>query len=255
MNSIVRTLQRWLRPLEHTPLHPQWLVLRHRREISAWVVDHAHGMLVDVGCGHGRLRSELPSAVRYVGVDYPVTVGLGYVGRADIYADAASLPIATASADVVTLLDVLEHLRDPARAVAEAGRALRDGGKCLVHVPFLYPLHDEPHDYRRWTCHGLRALFSSAGFAVREISGTTHPVESAAALLSIALASSVAKAIAARRAVVLLAPLVLAMVPLVNLMAWMLARVLPSSSFMPFSYRLLAEKINDSSCSSGPRTT
>lgn len=253
MNSIIRTLQRWLRPLERTPLHPQWLVLRHRRDISAWIVEHAQGTLVDVGCGNGRLRSELPPAVRYIGVDYPATVALGYVGTADIYADAARLPIAAGSVDVVTLLDVLEHLRDPASAVAEAGRTLRAGGKCLVHVPFLYPLHDEPHDYQRWTCHGLRNLFSSAGFAVTEISETTHPVEAAAALLSIALASGVAQAIGTRRAVVLLAPLVSAMVPVVNLVGWMLARVLPSSPFMPFSYRLLAEKINDSSCPRAPR--
>jgi SAM-dependent methyltransferase len=239
---VVRTLQRWLRPLEHTPLHPQWLVLRHRREIAAWVTAHARGTLVDVGCGNGRLRRDLPPSVRYVGIDYPATVALGYAGTADILADAAGLPIATASVDVVTLLDVLEHLREPARAVGEAARVLRTGGKCLVHVPFLYPLHDEPHDYQRWTRHGLQRLFASGGFEVAEIRETTHPMESAAALLAMALASGMAGAIEHRRAAVVLAPLVLLLIPLANLLGWGLARVLPASSFMPFSYRVLVER-------------
>lgn len=242
MSAAVRALQRWLRPLERTPLHPQWLVLRHRREIAAWVTAHARGTLVDVGCGNGRLRRSLPASIHYVGIDYPATMALGYAGTADILADAARLPIATASVDVVTLLDVLEHLREPARAVREAARVLRTGSKCLVHVPFLYPLHDEPHDYQRWTRHGLRRLFESGGFEVVEIRETTHQMESAAALLAMALASGMAGAIERRRAAVVLAPLVMVLIPLVNLLGWGLARVLPTSSFMPFSYRMVATK-------------
>lgn len=242
MSSVVRTLQRWLRPLECTPLHPQWLVLRQRRRTAAWVVAHARGTLIDVGCGNGRLRGELPSSVWYIGVDYPATVALGYVGAADIHADAASLPIASGSADVVTLLDVLEHLSDPALAAAESARILRRGGTCLAHVPFLYPLHDEPYDYQRWTRHGLERLFESNGFIVKEIQETTHPVESAASLVAIALAGVSACAIENRRASILLVPLLIPLVLLSNLFGWLLGAMLPAPRFMPFSYRVVAEK-------------
>lgn len=244
MISVIRILQRWLRPLERTPLHPQWLVLRHRREIEEWVKAQASGTLVDVGCGNGRLRHALPSSVRYVGIDYPTTVALGYSGTADILGDAAALPIADASVDVVALLDVLEHLPDPALAVAEAARILREGGRCLVHVPFLYPLHDAPHDYQRWTQYGLIHLFSSSRFAVQEISVTTHPVASASALLSLAMAQGALSALQRRSPACLVVPLVVVLIVASNLIGWIMSSLLPSSDFMTFSYRVAAVKTN-----------
>lgn len=239
---MIRILQRWFRPLERTPLHPQWLVLRHRGEIEGWVKSHAKGTLVDVGCGNGRLRRALPLSVRYVGIDYPATVALGYSGAADILGDAAALPIADASVDVVALLDVLEHLPDPALAVGEAARILREGGKCLVHVPFLYPLHDEPYDYQRWTQYGLTRLFSSSGLAIHEIAATTHPVASAAALLSLALAQGVLDALQRRTPACLAVPFVVVLVVTANVIGWTMSRILPTSQFMSFSYRVVAVK-------------
>ncbi|SIR28390.1 Methyltransferase domain-containing protein [Aromatoleum tolulyticum] len=256
VTSVVRILQRWLRPFERTPLHPQWLVLRHRGEIERWVNAQARGTLVDVGCGNGRLRDALPSSVRYLGIDYPTTVALGYSGSADILGDAAALPIADACVDVVVLLDVLEHLPDPALAVAEAARILREGGRCLVHVPFLYPLHDEPHDYQRWTRYGLERLFASAGFKLTEIRETVHPVELGTALVVMALTSALASAIEHRGAAILLAPVVVALVPLLNLFGWVSAAVLPAPALMPFSYRVIAEKdsLQGMSCLSEQRS-
>jgi hypothetical protein len=39
----------------------------------------------------------------------------------------------------------------------------------LLSVPFLARLHEEPHDYFRYTEHALRAMLTSAGFGVEEI--------------------------------------------------------------------------------------
>ena len=60
--------------------------------------------------------------------------------------------------DAIVCLSVLEHLPDPAAAVAAMHRALKPGGSALIGVPFAYPLHDEPADYWRFTEHGLRLL-------------------------------------------------------------------------------------------------
>ncbi len=55
--------------------------------------------------------------------------------------DAGSLPVPAESADAVLLLDVLEHLRDPFAAIAEARRVLRPTGVLVLSVPHRGLLH------------------------------------------------------------------------------------------------------------------
>lgn len=235
-----RNLQKWLRPLERTPLHPQFLVLQHRTEIGSWISTYAHGTLADIGCGDGALRHQLPGSVRYVGIDYPGTVALGYEGSPDILADAACLPIATSSIDVVTLLDVLEHLRNPDKALSEIARILRPEGRCLIHVPFIYPLHDEPHDYQRWTRYGLQQLATRNGLLVIDIAESLPSVTTAAALAAMALASAVLEGAHRPGRGFLLAALLLPLIPVVNIAGWAAGKLLPAAAIMPFSYRLVA---------------
>lgn len=238
----MRALRELLKPLQHTPFHPQWLALGHRRDQAAWIMRNVHGTLIDVGCGDANLRAVLGSSVQYVGIDYPATMALGYSGSPSIFADATHLPIASNSVDAVLLLDVLEHVTDPAGTIAEAARILRPGGLCLIHVPFLYPLHDEPYDYHRWTEYGLTGLMTAHGFNVPEIQSTTSPIETAAALTSIALAMSAIDSIRKPSLSILATPLLVLMIPIVNILGWALGKLMPFSNFMPFSYRLLARR-------------
>jgi SAM-dependent methyltransferase len=55
--------------------------------------------------------------------------------------DAASLPVPDGCADAVLLLDILEHLAEPERAVAAAHRVLHPGGVVIVSVPHRGPQH------------------------------------------------------------------------------------------------------------------
>jgi hypothetical protein len=49
---------------------------------------------------------------------------------------------------------------------------LRPGGVLLLTVPFLARLHEEPHDYFRYTEHALRATLCRLEFQVDEIAVT-----------------------------------------------------------------------------------
>lgn len=195
---------------------------------------------MDIGCGNGGLRELLPDTVRYIGIDYPTTMALGYSGKPDILADAARLPIASSSVDTVVMLDVLEHLVEPELAVSEAARILRPGGQCLIHVPFLYPLHDEPYDYQRWTRHGLQHLLKRHGLQTQEVTESTTPMETGAALLCIALAKGLLAAMKQRSPMILSAPLILALLPIINTSGWLLGKLFPASRLMPCSYYLVA---------------
>lgn len=60
--------------------------------------------------------------------------------------------------DMILCLNVLEHVYEFDTAVNNMHRALRTGGRLVIFVPMLYPLHDEPFDFWRFTEHSLRRL-------------------------------------------------------------------------------------------------
>jgi SAM-dependent methyltransferase len=97
------------------------------------------GTWVDVGVGEGlALEAMEARAGLLVGVEYradKLAMALERLpGSSGIRADAGMLPFADRSVDVVTCLEVLEHLEAPERAVAELARICR--GRCVVSVPW-----------------------------------------------------------------------------------------------------------------------
>lgn len=77
----------------------------------------------------------------------------------DIIADAALIPFRDSSVDTVLCCELLEHLREPLACISEIHRVLRPGGCCLASAPFLYPIHNDPKDYGRFSREGLRVIF------------------------------------------------------------------------------------------------
>lgn len=235
------SLRALLAPLRRTPLHPQWL-LGSRNAMSRWVRVHATGTVLDVGCGDRWAEKNLLPDTTYYGLDSLHTGMAWYGAKPNVFGNALTLPFASESFDSVLLLDVLEHLPDAGVALSEAARVLKPKGRLLVSIPFLYPIHDAPHDYIRLTRHGLQKVIAQAGLNLQQLLETRSAVATAGLLLNLALSGGVLAAVQRRHPALLWAPLVLTIIPLVNLLAWLGDRLLPGWPAMTSGYQLVAIK-------------
>jgi len=132
-----------------------------------------HGAILDVGCGIKPYEPLLSAqGDRWLGSDNPPTMqaSYGHLTLADVFADCQKLPFSDSVFDTVICTQVLEHVSEPQWLVREIARVMRPGGILLLTAPMLWPLHEEPYDFYRYTRHGLRKLMNAAGLTVvREI--------------------------------------------------------------------------------------
>lgn len=84
-------------------------------------------------------------------------------------------PIASASIDTALLLNTLEHVYAHQHVVSEMRRILKPGGRAVVYVPFMFPVHTHQttqflvDDFFRYSENALRRIFSEAGFSKIQI--------------------------------------------------------------------------------------
>jgi SAM-dependent methyltransferase len=224
------------------PVHPQWLlqVSGEEHDLDA-ALGRLDGSVLDVGCAGRRLAARLPSRCAYTGLDYPDTATAMYRTRPDVFGDACRLPFTDESFDAAILKDVLEHIGDPDAALAEIARALRPGGRLMLWIPFIYPIHDAPYDFQRLTEHGLRRRLALHGFDVEGLEPVLSPIETASLLIALALSDAAERIVMQRRFLLPIVPALAVLVLVANLAGKALSW-LPSSRFMPASYRVMAIK-------------
>ena len=144
------------------------LVLHFETAIVEAVEKFARGLrdgelVLDAGAGEGQYCGHF-KRTRYVGVDLGVGDAKWDYGQLDAVCDLNALPFGAevfgAALNVVTL----EHLPDPQLALREISRVMRPGGELLLIAPHEWEVHQSPHDYFRYTRHGLELLLERAGF-------------------------------------------------------------------------------------------
>lgn len=239
-NKLVKKIAKAFRS---TPLHPQWLIFRHEKKNLVEICGGLHFTVLDIGCADKKPKRYLPESVYYCGLDYYSTATNWYMTRPDLFADATHLPLKDESFENVLLLDVLEHLPDPSATVTEIYRVLKPAGKLIILVPFMYPVHDAPLDFHRWTSYGLCKLVQNSKFRVLEEKYYGQPVETAFLLVNLALSKTTLNMFKTRNPLlVIFLPLLPFIVLLSNLLSIVGNLVFPKDKFMPHGYRLLLVK-------------
>jgi SAM-dependent methyltransferase len=133
--------------------------------------------ILDVGCGTGTLLRYLARYGDAQGVDVDEQA-IAYCHARGVHNvqlfDGSKLPFGESRFDLVTLLDVLEHIEDDKGTLEEIRRVLRPGGMLMVAVPayrFLWGPQDEISNHRRrYIAPQMRRLLGEAGFRVRRLS-------------------------------------------------------------------------------------
>jgi SAM-dependent methyltransferase len=157
-----------------------WFVARRRLAVEIVARELAgrrDARILDVGCGTGSNLSAFSGLGSSVGIDMSPDAlafcrsrGLDQVTLSEL----ERLPFPDRTFDVVTAMDVLEHVDDDLAALAELRRVLKPGGVLLATVPaygFLWSEHDEALKHRRrYTAHELRNKLTVRDFAVERTS-------------------------------------------------------------------------------------
>ena len=151
---------------------------------------HARGRLLDMGCGKVPLYEAYRNQVSAIEcIDWGNS--LHESGHLDQVCDlSGTIPYDDGSFDTIILSDVLEHLPEPMICWREMSRLLSPGGKVILNVPFYYPLHEEPHDFYRYTEFALRRFAEATGFKMVELKPVGGAVEILADVTSKLLASA-----------------------------------------------------------------
>lgn len=149
-----------------------------RRKLVKWLLREHNpngneSVLFDLGCGTGLNLSSFEDEFKTIGSDISKEA-LGFCRERNLdglmNCRAEAIALRNDSVDLVTALDVLEHVREDLAALREVHRILKPGGKLVAIVPaygFLWSEHDEAlHHYRRYVAREMRAKFTASGFEV-----------------------------------------------------------------------------------------
>ena len=119
------------------------------------------GILLDLGCGTRPYYPHYKSKFEYC-----IAADRDARSVIDIQLEASRLPFRDGTIDAVLLTEVIEHLPDAERALAEVSRVLKPSGMLIISWPFNYMLHECPKDYARYTEFGMAAALARHGMRI-----------------------------------------------------------------------------------------
>jgi SAM-dependent methyltransferase len=131
-----------------------------------------NGTLIDIGCGKMPYREYLlenSNIINYIGLDIKTAKVYDTNISPDYTWDGIKMPFENNQYDCAIATEVLEHCPDPKVILKETYRILKPGAPFIFTVPFLWPLHEVPHDEYRYTPFALNRILDECGFKKIEI--------------------------------------------------------------------------------------
>lgn len=166
-----------MRSMEASKNSFYWLA---RNNAISWLITtHFAGArrVLDVGCGTGDVTRAIGTALPHAAI-YATDIFIEGIRSAAsklenraflMHLDATDIPF-TASFDLVTSFDVLEHIPDDQRVLDQMHAALRPGGGVLHFVPqhpsLFSPADQQSHHVRRYGRHELQEKLERSGFEI-----------------------------------------------------------------------------------------
>ncbi len=145
--------------------------------LGAHAASRAGFQSLDIGCGTGATMDHLRKYGEVQGIDLamiPLTFSRRRGHQRTMCASATELPFADESFDLVTALDVIEHLDDDVKGLSEIRRVLKPGAPAVIYVPAFQalwgPNDDQSGHKRRYRLPQLRIAAERAGLKVERIS-------------------------------------------------------------------------------------
>lgn len=133
------------------------------------------GRLLDAGCGKMPYKKFIlaNSQVKaYVGLDIASAKVYDAHVKPDYTWDGRVMPFENAVFDSAFATEVLEHCPDPELFLREVHRVLKPNGVFFFTVPFLWNLHEVPHDEYRYTPFALERHLRNCQFSVVSMQAT-----------------------------------------------------------------------------------
>lgn len=134
-----------------------------------------NGILLDIGCGKMPYKEYILNnshVNKYVGLDIESALTYDVGVKPDYTWNGITMPFENESFDSAFGTEVLEHCPDTELILKEVFRVLKPGGVFFFTVPFLWNLHEVPHDEYRYTPYSLERHFRNSGFTQIEIKAT-----------------------------------------------------------------------------------
>lgn len=145
-----------------------------RKRLNKFIEENKSDLFtLDIGCSNSPYSKFFPNRI---GLD------MNRGKEVDVVGDAHNQPFKDNEFDIILCTEVLEHLSEPKMAISEMRRLLKQNGKLLLTTRFIFPLHDTPQDYYRYTIYGLRELFKT-GWKIEKIEYESNTIQSLAILI------------------------------------------------------------------------